>query len=76
MLRKILRVVIEASDRATLEQLIDGLARSACDVANSTEDDEAHIFLEDDDPAPNDNPFDPESPEGRAWDAGDRTAVS
>lgn len=48
MERKYLTVIVTASTPEMIEELIESLARSACDVANSVEgDDEAHIFIED-----------------------------
>lgn len=43
--RKYLTVTIEASSEVMAEDLIEQLARSACDIANSTEDDKAHIWI-------------------------------
>ena len=46
MVAKLLFVVVQATDAQTLDTLIDQLARSACDVSNSTEDDAASIMID------------------------------
>lgn len=51
-LERKLVVTIRASDAATVEDMIESLARTACDIANSTTDDEAHIVVEDELPEP------------------------
>lgn len=38
-------VKLTATTRETLDQMLEELARSACDIANSTEDDGAHIVI-------------------------------
>ena len=40
-----LRVVIEASTKEQVQDMLESLARSACDIANSTDDDNAHIWI-------------------------------
>jgi hypothetical protein len=42
---KTLIVTVEASTETALEDLIETLARVACDVSNSFEDENAHIFI-------------------------------
>ena len=44
---RVLRVLITASTSEGIDDLIESLARSACDVVNSTEDDDAHIWISD-----------------------------
>lgn len=48
MLTHRLNVTIHAATKETLEEMIEALARVACDVANSTTDDEAFIEIMDD----------------------------
>lgn len=46
MVAKLLFVVVEASNAEKLDDLIDQLARSACDVSNSSDDDHASINID------------------------------
>lgn len=44
---KYLIVIVQASTPEMIEELVESLARSACDIVNSTDDDNAHIIIED-----------------------------
>lgn len=46
MIAKLLLVVVEAPDAETLDHMIDQLARSACDVSNSMDEDDCSIMIE------------------------------
>ncbi len=43
---RLLMVIVEASTEVGVAGLIDDLARAACDVSNSSEDDNASIIIE------------------------------
>jgi hypothetical protein len=47
----VLHVEVTASDEQTLVDMVEQLARTACDIANSTEDEHATIVIWDDDKA-------------------------
>lgn len=40
-------VVVEAQDARTVADMVEALARFACDIANSTDDQEAHVSVRD-----------------------------
>lgn len=41
-----LAITIEASTEEIAREMLDQLARVACDIANSTTDDDAHIWID------------------------------
>ena len=43
--KKTLTVIVEASNLGVIEEMVESLARSACDVSNSTEDEKAHVTV-------------------------------
>lgn len=45
MIRKTLTVIVEARSEATVDDMIEDLARVACDVGNSTEDDLSSVIV-------------------------------
>jgi hypothetical protein len=44
-MKAVLVVEVEGSTPKIVEDLIESLARVACDIVNSTMDDEAHIWI-------------------------------
>jgi hypothetical protein len=43
--KRTLKVAVVATLEETVEAMVDQVARAACDVANSTDDDYAHICV-------------------------------